>query len=441
MNRLYRIETLIIALFTVSIVAGGINLLMKRKVTISPEKSDWVTNVRSDQVSGGSSIVANQSDLSVYSMSFNLEDDSETPFASMIIKPADKKNIDLDWMESVSIKVRYTGDQRHSFLIQFRNYEPNYFDPQDHTSQKYVEQAFDATPGTKELVFQRELFTVPAWWISRLEASLDDARPILNAVSAIDITTSAAARQGGGTLFIENIVVSGHWFPPVVLYQTLLAVWMSAFLLVLLARLWAAQKKIRAQDKLAGELRVLNETLEIQGKELKVKAHHDALTGVLNRRGVRDLIFDAMQQLNDNQCPFAVIMLDVDHFKKVNDSLGHEHGDDVLKQLTELITNRLRTSDYLVRWGGEEFLILCNNTTGFQAAVLAEQLRSALEQSDIGVTCSFGVEQAKFSNDFKQTLAAADKALYRAKENGRNRVEVTRSFTDETQRLYKLMHE
>ena len=118
--------------------------------------------------------------------------------------------------------------------------------------------------------------------------------------------------------------------------------------------------------------------------------------------------------------------MDIDHFKDVNDTWGHNVGDEVLVNLTRLIQSKIRNTDALVRWGGEEFVILCGDTPIQNAQFLAEKLRIAIEGAQLikqqQVTCSFGIAEMVAGEDPKRLFDRADKALYASKEGGRNRV-------------------
>ena len=120
------------------------------------------------------------------------------------------------------------------------------------------------------------------------------------------------------------------------------------------------------------------------------------------------------------------MLLDIDHFKEVNDTYGHSVGDEVLINLTKLIQGKIRNSDSLVRWGGEEFVILCGDTPIQNAQFLAEKLRIAIEKAQLikqqTITCSFGIAEMIPGEDPKKLFERADKALYASKEGGRNRV-------------------
>jgi diguanylate cyclase (GGDEF)-like protein len=128
------------------------------------------------------------------------------------------------------------------------------------------------------------------------------------------------------------------------------------------------------------------------------------------------------------ETPLSVVLYDVDNFKVVNDTHGHQFGDKVLVQLSRFVPSLLRSTDLLARWGGEEFVILTPGSDGGMAYRAAEKLRSAIEQvkfDEIGtVTCSFGVAQYVYGDTAETLISRADDALYLAKLNGRNRVEL-----------------
>ena len=156
----------------------------------------------------------------------------------------------------------------------------------------------------------------------------------------------------------------------------------------------------------------------------------DGLTGVLNRRGLEDAAQKMQSICKRINLSMAVLMLDVDHFKKVNDQHGHLYGDGVLRHLTTVISDILRSGDIFGRYGGEEFCVFLPNTNEQEASRLAERIRAGVEialacvnQKRVNVTISIGVADSILAGyDFTGLVAAADKALFAAKNKGRNRV-------------------
>jgi two-component system, cell cycle response regulator len=159
-------------------------------------------------------------------------------------------------------------------------------------------------------------------------------------------------------------------------------------------------------------------------KALQHMAATDPLTGLANRRGGEKHIASEIARARREKRPLSCILLDVDRFKMVNDTFGHQAGDQLLRDISSLLRRTVRAYDVLVRWGGEEFLLVLPGVDLELARVLAERVRQAVEMSDthgIGpVTVSAGV--ARFDNDydFAATLRTADQRLYEAKASGRN---------------------
>lgn len=159
------------------------------------------------------------------------------------------------------------------------------------------------------------------------------------------------------------------------------------------------------------------------------QANTDALTGLANRRFLDQSMPQYLQQQPELLLPMALILVDLDHFKHINDSFGHAEGDKVLQQIARLFRSKLRQPDITCRYGGEEFLLLLPHTQLTDAARVAEKIRQAVAQQrflpqhpELVITCSFGVAVLSSSHDFDEALRQADQLLYQAKADGRNLV-------------------
>jgi diguanylate cyclase len=155
----------------------------------------------------------------------------------------------------------------------------------------------------------------------------------------------------------------------------------------------------------------------------------DELTGLLNRRAMERDLGDAIDSLDTSEQGIAVAMVDADHFKRVNDELGHAFGDLVLETLATRFEETLRNQDRVYRYGGEEFLVLMPETTAPEAQAIMDRLRRDAFAQDISdgnhsirISVSAGVTQIQPSDDMTSVLQRADQAMYQAKEAGRNRV-------------------
>lgn len=160
---------------------------------------------------------------------------------------------------------------------------------------------------------------------------------------------------------------------------------------------------------------------------LEYQASHDSLTGLFNRNKFKDLFGKEIRRGFRYQNDLTLVLFDLDNFKEINDNYGHQVGDEVLKALSHIVLENVREHDVVVRWGGEEFIILLPETSLEGASTVAEKIRSSLEESkltskQLNITSSFGVCRLIENDTEDSFLARADEALYKAKNSGRNKV-------------------
>lgn len=164
-----------------------------------------------------------------------------------------------------------------------------------------------------------------------------------------------------------------------------------------------------------------------QNRLLRDLSQTDTLSGLYNRRFMNKKLEEEISKYKRYKIPFSILLLDIDHFKKINDNYGHDKGDFVIKTISSLIRRNIRSSDICSRWGGEEFLILASNSDLKSALKLSENLKELIEKSQFetkySITISIGVSTFDENLSQEELLKLADNALYKAKKNGRNRVE------------------
>ncbi len=160
------------------------------------------------------------------------------------------------------------------------------------------------------------------------------------------------------------------------------------------------------------------------------KSNNDPLTKLHNRRYVDEIFENNMFTSKENNSSFALLLIDIDYFKKINDLYGHKCGDNVLIKLSKILKQNVRKSTIVSRWGGEEFLIVLEDSNKDELIYIAERLRIAVESTvmiqnkSIQITITLGGAVSKEDETFEMVLARADKALYQGKENGRNQVSI-----------------
>jgi two-component system, cell cycle response regulator len=192
------------------------------------------------------------------------------------------------------------------------------------------------------------------------------------------------------------------------------------------------RSELRARLTVGGRILSLQDDLIQAREELRFQATHDALTGIWNRGAFLDLLQREIERADRSQTPTGLLMLDLDHFKKINDTYGHPAGDVVLKEVACRINRVVRSYDFVGRYGGEEFLVVLPGCDQNQAQQSAERIRSEIAEgpvltvnAEILVTASIGVTSARANTaSGKEILAVADTALYEAKRAGRNRTVV-----------------
>jgi diguanylate cyclase (GGDEF)-like protein len=171
---------------------------------------------------------------------------------------------------------------------------------------------------------------------------------------------------------------------------------------------------------------------EITKAEWRDKAITDPLTGLYNRTGYNLLIYDLVNKCQENKTKLSIAMIDIDHFKKINDTYGHDVGDTVLITVANILKNSLRKDDYIIRWGGEEFIVILVDANCEDSKKVVDRIRENLMKIEIkpikwSITFSSGIAGGvipKTIEEIEKWIKEADGALYRAKESGRNRVEV-----------------
>ncbi|WP_430765420.1 GGDEF domain-containing protein [Pseudomonas citronellolis] len=180
-------------------------------------------------------------------------------------------------------------------------------------------------------------------------------------------------------------------------------------------------------------LRRQRRELEEKNRQLEYLAGHDPLTGLLNRRQFDQVVKQELARCERQPMPVSLLMIDLDHFKFINDRYGHPLGDEVIRHTANLLRKHTRSSDSVARLGGEEFLLLLPDSDACQAEIIAEKLRKLLEDTPLPMkdgllylTASFGVASLAegVSSTYERLYSTADQALYRAKASGRNRVEI-----------------
>lgn len=335
-----------------------------------------------------------------------------------------RHGISLDKYDQLNIWVNQESATRDTLLIYLENSE---IDPFNIAKINTKSNLYTLLPSATSTFYEIPLhrFYVPSWWILQNKATAEKADSALNNVTSLRVATGDNTQARNVTIHLKRAQLSGKWISAQTLYLALLINWIVVIAINAITRLYQLNTELSSRRHKTDRLAELNKLLHIEKSQLETLAKTDPLTGIANRVGMRDIL-QALQRQPGKVC--SLIMFDIDHFKKINDTYGHTEGDTVLQSLADLIATETRATDYCARWGGEEFIIICPHTYSGIAYSVADDLRYKISHAGLCVygqiTCSFGVAECQINGEesIKHLFDAADIAMYQAKELGRDRV-------------------
>ena len=318
------------------------------------------------------------------------------------------QGVDLSGYDQVGLWVRHKHAVQTGTRFQLHNFSPIYSKAGDRETYKYnVVEYYEKFSPYPTWINTSNLH-VPTWWLTRHDLSLDQVGVDISNVLSIGFVTGSHIKLGHYSLTIERIEFKGRYFNTATVFMALIGLWGLAAILFLYRRVSDVRRDLTRAKK--------------QKSIWENKATRDPLTGAVNRIGAHKAFSKQMYSLNSSD-DFSAIFMDIDHFKRINDTYGHSIGDLVLQKFVGVVNDNTRDSDILARWGGEEFILICDNTSIAPAVRLAEKLRAAIQSTqwpkDMELTCSFGVAQLG-DESIEDFIERMDKALYSAKFSGRN---------------------
>jgi diguanylate cyclase (GGDEF)-like protein len=344
---------------------------------------------------------------------------------------------DMSKFQTINLKLHYAGSATKLKFFA-RNYNSAYSRTGDFNSTKYNMVFVPTTELKDEISININEFSVAEWWLQVYQIPRRLAVPELNNVVVLGIDFSYPMTPGVHQVSVEKIELVGDWVSRSTWYLAILSLWLFGIFIYQLNLLRIARKQLEEDTKIIVDLSHDNHHLQEETSKFRRLSTVDPLTQTYNRFGI-DQVVNALIAAKENlkslgEMPlFCLILLDIDHFKNVNDTFGHDAGDLVLQSVSNSIQTELRSYDYLGRWGGEEFLIILPRTEMKVAFELAEQLRKNLAENSIilpatslQITASFGVTPC-LDADFATAFKRVDDALYQAKRSGRNRTIVVAS--------------
>ncbi|MGL1958451.1 MAG: GGDEF domain-containing protein [Colwellia sp.] len=331
---------------------------------------------------------------------------------------------DLSGFEYIKLNVDYKGNAKRIRLF-LRNFDDNYSTVQDYNSRQYLfTELRQSDLSNGELKIALTEITVADWWLDGYQHPRKYALPQFNNITTFSLEIFGDDIVGIHEMGLNSIEFTGPLIKEKNYYFGIILIFLLVAFIHLIIRLYVAKTRTKTAVEKGEELARNNKVLSQEKDRYRDLSVLDALTQVPNRHGFEEFILNTITSTSKN---VSLIMLDIDNFKKTNDTYGHDFGDLALTKLATLLLKNTRSNDYFARWGGEEFIVCCLDTSMADTYKFAEKLRILIEKSIFGdehqlkITISLGIATRNPKESLKEWFNRADQALYQAKNSGRNK--------------------
>ncbi len=335
-------------------------------------------------------------------------------FGSMLATRIASQGIDLSRYKTLNLAIRYTGKAQY-VRVSLRNFDPRFSKIEDGNSPKFNFVNIPTRDLAQPIAIDMSEFTVAEWWTTSYNHPRAYSHPDVSNATVLNIDLQGGNIDLAGSQHefqVDKIEFVGDWISAEYWYLGILCLWMILGTTYGISQ-WLLMRRAHREQ--------IND-LETEKEMYQALATQDALTGVLNRYGIGQFV----TALGITRVSASVIVVDLDHFKRINDDRGHHVGDRVLRTMGEILKSCIRNTDAVGRWGGEEFVLVCPGASLASAADLAEKLRHRIMETNfvpedpLLITASFGVAASSDVQGFEDAFRQADQALYLAKNRGRN---------------------
>lgn len=361
------------------------------------------------------------------------DDDHSESFAcsfNVLFETALDQGVNLSAYSHLNLTLKYQGSAS-KMRVYIRNFNPTYSKINDTNSTKFNALTLHTRDLNKELQIKLDEFVVSDWWLGQYDIPREQSRADLSNAMTLGMDFVEGQQPGNHDMQIEKIEFVGEWISAERWYLCILAAWMLGVFIYAITKLIQLSQQTKHDVQIINELSSDNQQLKLETDKFRRLSTVDPLTQAYNRFGIDQIvatlmIFNREKDENQSSPDFALMIIDIDHFKRINDRRGHDTGDRVLQNISAIISKGIRTQDFLGRWGGEEFIVIMPSTRKEFAIALAEKIRLMIydtvfePDNPLSVTASFGISDKLDDEDFATTFKRADKALYEAKAQGRN---------------------
>jgi diguanylate cyclase (GGDEF)-like protein len=341
---------------------------------------------------------------------------------NLLFSAGSMQGMDLSGYSGMNIALEYRGDAPR-MRLHIRSFDERFSIEEDTNSTKFHSVTVFTRDFERELYISLDELRVADWWLRQYNLPRHLSRPNFRRSLTLGLDFEDQLALGTHDIVIKKIELVGDRISSEDWYLGIISIWLLAAGVLVIQRLIQLHRQTQQDRQRIYELDGSNQQLLNESEKLKKISTTDALTGALNRHGLNQYL----QKSSDSKLQnMALILMDIDHFKRINDRRGHDEGDRILVTLVSLVQCHVREQDFFGRWGGEEFILLCPNTTASKAFVLAEKIRILLSDTSMGgdkpliITASFGVGELQSNEAFSAAFKRVDAALYKAKTLGRN---------------------
>lgn len=416
----------LLVILTIFAIAGEEQILEEHLVI--DQNSGLALNTYDDRESDGTSSIHLEDEKNMRWHCI-LRDSYSYPYCGFeVLFDKERTNgIDLGHYNKIRLWLDYNGPSQ-TVRISLRNFDPLYSKKEILQSTKYNQIEFNVALLNGVAEFSLKDFFVANWWVLENKIPPQLSHPQFDNITIFEVQTGSGKPLGKHQFRLHRVEFIGQALSTADWYLAIMVVWLGIILCFLAYRIIKLKDEVVIQRKRESELIEINEVLDTRSKALELQTKTDPLTGAFNRLGIEEAISLGLQDWFQYRKPLSLVMIDIDHFKQVNDQHGHDIGDLVLSNLSNIVQQHTRTQDLFARWGGEEFVLVCRDTDLESARAIADKLRELIANQtlhkNITITASFGVATLKTNENLEQLFKAADTALYEAKTSGRNRVAI-----------------
>jgi diguanylate cyclase (GGDEF)-like protein len=424
-----RVDLIFLALFVLTALGLAWNQFGMNHRLVLDGNSNVTVRAIDDSSSGGKTVSSVRRDGNKLVMACDIRAGYAWPYCNLVFELGrPPQGVNLAAFDTITVRARSQGPEAEQQLRLFLlDYNAAYSDPLQPSTAKVQELVYGPA-GHPSLSAKLSQFTVSSWWSASHAVGVEHAGTEFDNVVALQVATGGNVTPGVHVVTLDQIEFTGKLVSTATFRLWVIAAWLLGGLAYMALYAIEARKALEANRYGKTALERLNAELLKETNHLKQVAKRDPLTGALNRYGLRDALSKAAERGDVQFFPLSIVFVDIDHFKRINDLHGHDVGDRVIKDISDVISSVIQRDDILARWGGEEFLLFFPGTAPADARAIAERLRRAISgrawPDGLQVTGSFGVSEAAAGEDLVDGIKRADEAMYLAKSNGRDRVEL-----------------